>query len=550
MVRIACGMVALAWVGAAHGAEVTLLSNARVITMDSARPYASALAWDDGGRIVGVGDADELRRRHADHVALDAGGRVVVPGLIDAHGHVLGLGLTLDQADLVGTSSKAEVIERLQAFEKTLPADAWLLGRGWDQNDWPEKVFPTAVDLDAAFPKRPVWLQRVDGHAGWANSAALKLATRDLAGDWQPGGGKILREGTQPSGVLIDGAMNLIEGAVPSISPAMTERALDVAMRKAASLGLTGVHDAGVSRAELAVYRKLADAGRMPIRVYAMADGDGAAVDDLCANGLYHHEGGRLTMRAVKLYADGALGSRGAALLADYSDDAGNRGLLVTEPEALGAAIAKAQRCKVQVAVHAIGDRGNRAVLDAFAPRLRAAGAGDVRWRIEHAQVVALEDIARFAALRVIASMQPTHATSDMPWAEARVGAARIVGGYAWRRFRDAGVVVAFGSDFPVEAVDPLLGLYAAVTRQDADGAPAGGWYPDQRVTAWEALRGFTLDAAYAAFMDDEVGSLAVGKRADFTVLSRDPLREEPRALLQTRAIATYVDGKSTHGAL
>jgi hypothetical protein len=550
MVRIACGLVALAWVGAAHGAEVTLLSNARVITMDSARPYASALAWDDGGRIVGVGDAAELRRRHADHVALDAGGRVVVPGLIDAHGHVLGLGLTLDQADLVGTSSRAEVIERLQAFEKTLPADAWLLGRGWDQNDWPEKAFPTAVDLDAAFPKRPVWLQRVDGHAGWANSAALKLATRDLAGDWQPGGGKILREGTKPSGVLIDGAMNLIDGAVPSISPAMTERALDAAMRKAASLGLTGVHDAGVSRAELAVYRKLADSGRMPIRVYAMADGDGAALDDLCANGLYHHEGGRLAMRAVKLYADGALGSRGAALLADYSDDAGNRGLLVTEPEALAAAIAKAQRCKVQVAVHAIGDRGNRAVLDAFAPHLRAAGAGDVRWRIEHAQVVALEDIARFAALRVIASMQPTHATSDMPWAEARVGAARIVGGYAWRRFRDAGVVLAFGSDFPVEAVDPLLGLYAAVTRQDANGAPAGGWYPDQRVTAWEALRGFTLDAAYAAFMDGDVGSLAVGKRADFTVLSRDPLREEPRALLQARAIATYVDGKSTHGAL
>jgi hypothetical protein len=280
-----------------------------------------------------------------------------------------------------------------------------------------------------------------------------------------------------------------------------------------------------------------------------MADGDAAALTALCAMGRYAHPGGRLQMRALKLYADGALGSRGAALLADYSDEPGHRGLLVTEPAALRKSVSKAHGCGVQVASHAIGDRGNRLVLDAYAAALGDEADADHRWRIEHAQVVALEDIPRFAALGVIASMQPTHATSDMPWAEQRVGAQRIAGAYAWQRFLDAGVRLALGSDFPVEQVDPMLGLYAAVTRQDRAGNPPGGWLPGQRLGAAEALRGFTLDAAWAGFAEDAVGSLAVGKRADFVLLDADPLAIEPAGILQVRVLATYVDGRPVYRA-
>ncbi|HET9485609.1 MAG TPA: amidohydrolase, partial [Xanthomonadales bacterium] len=481
---------------------------------------------------------------HAGARTLDFGAATVVPGLIDAHGHLLGLGLGLAQANLVGTTSKADVIARLRSQEKMLEAGEWLLGRGWDQNDWPEKVFPTAADLDAAFPDRPVWIERVDGHAGWANSAAMKRVKRDLGGDWQPGGGRIERAGGKPTGIFVDGAMALVDNVVAQASPDTAREALFRAMSEAAKLGLTGVHDAGVSAGTLALYRELADAKRLPIRVYAMADGDADALAALCRDGLYRHAGGRLEMRAVKLYADGALGSRGAALDEDYSDDQGNRGLLVTEPPALAKAIGTAKRCGVQVAVHAIGDRGNREVLDAFA---KAQPGAERRWRIEHAQVVRLADIPRFRELGVIASMQPTHATSDMPWAEDRVGPDRVLGAYAWRRFRDAGVRLAFGSDFPVEAVNPMYGLHSAVTRQDEKGEPRGGWYPNERVTAYEALRGFTLDAAYAGFAEKDLGSISAGKRADFVVLSADPIDAAPQALRGIAVLATYVDGVAVY---
>jgi hypothetical protein len=280
-----------------------------------------------------------------------------------------------------------------------------------------------------------------------------------------------------------------------------------------------------------------------------MADGDGAMLDVLCRDGSFRHPGGRLQMRTVKLYADGALGSRGALLLEDYADAAGQSGLPVTAAGPLEQAARKAERCGLQVATHAIGDRGNRDVLDIYQRVLADAAGSDHRWRIEHAQIVALSDIPRFHALGVIASMQPTHATSDMPWAELRVGPRRIVGGYAWRKFRDADVRLALGSDFPVERIDPLLGIHAAVTRQDAAGNPGGGWYANERLTAYEALRGFTLDAAYAGFAEDEVGSLAVGKRADFVILSDDPVGVEPSRLPTIRVLSTWVDGKQVFAA-
>lgn len=286
------------------------------------------------------------------------------------------------------------------------------------------------------------------------------------------------------------------------------------------------------------------------MRVTAFADGDNAALQWLCDDGLYQHPSHRLKMRTVKLYMDGALGSRGAALLQDYSDDPGNRGILVTAPGAYAAAVAKAHRCGVQVATHAIGDRGNRIVLDTYAKTLGAeATTTDHRWRVEHAQVLSPEDLPRLAAMHVIASMQPTHATSDMPWAEDRLGPDRINGAYAWRKLRDSGARLAFGSDFPVESVDPRLGLYSAETRADTQGQPPGGWHPEDKVTPYEALRGFTLDAAYAGFAEDEVGSLAAGKRADFVVFAADPLAVDP-ALLRTLPVkATYVDGKAVYTA-
>ena len=533
----------------AGAAGERVLVNARIHTMDPQRPLAQAMAWDADGVLLALGDAG-LAERHPQATRIDARGRSVVPGLIDAHAHLMGLGLALMRADLVGANSKLEVMERLRSFARELPPDAWLLGRGWDQNDWPEKAFPTAAELDAVFPDRPVWLERIDGHAGWANTAAMRAAGGDLSGEWQPDGGRILRDGDgRPVGIFVDTAMALVEQAVPAPGAALHAEALERALAEAVRHGLTGVHDAGVSLEQLALYRRLADAGRLPLRVYAMADGDAAALTALCAMGLYQHPSGRLAMRSVKLYADGALGSRGAALLADYSDEPGHRGLLVTEPDALRRAAEKARRCGVQVATHAIGDRGNRVVLDTYAAVLGQAAGSDHRWRIEHAQVVALEDIPRFATLGVVASMQPTHATSDMPWAQQRVGAERIRGAYAWQRFRDAGVRLALGSDFPVEQVDPMLGLYAAVTRQDATGAPAGGWLAGQRLTPEQALRGFTLDAAWAGFAEDRVGSLSPGKRADFVLLDRDPLAAEPAQLDEVRVLATYVDGQPVYQA-
>ena len=533
-------------------AEVQLLTAARIHTSDPQRPQAEAMAWDATGRVLDIGDAKTLIARYPQARRIDAGGATVIPGLIDAHGHLMELGYALTRVDLVGSKDKADVLARLQAYEKTLPAGAWLLGGGWDQNDWPEKTFPTAADLDRAFPERAVWLDRIDGHAGWANSAAMRAVERKhkaLRGDWQPDGGRILRQDGKATGIFVDEAMELVRAVVPPPDAAFRERGLQRALALAARNGLTGVHDMATMREDLALYRRFADDGRLTLRVDVYADGRRDTLADLCKDGLYRHSGGRLQVRGVKLYVDGALGSRGAALLADYSDEPGNRGLLVTEPKAFEAAVRKAKDCGAQVATHAIGDRGNRIALDTYARVLGDDKASDHRWRIEHAQIVALDDIPRFAQLGVIASMQPTHATSDMPWAGDRVGEARLAGAYAWRRFLDSGTRLALGSDFPVESVDPRLGLYAAVTRQDRDGHPPGGWLPGQRLTAAEALRGFTADAAWAGRDEAEVGKLAPGLRADFVVLADDPLAVPAAQLDDLTIRSTWVDGKVVYEA-
>lgn len=525
-------------------ADWILLHNATIYTVDPANPTAEAMLFNDDGEILAVGNFEQLMLRFSGATPLDGRGATVVPGFIDAHGHLMGLGYALQQVDLTGTTAESEVIARLQQAADDQP-DGWLIGRGWDQNDWADTRFPTRDRLDQAFPERPVWLTRVDGHAGWANSAAMRAGDRNLDGDWQPEGGQIVRDPTgRATGVFVDAAMGLIDAHKPGPSAQATQRALDAALAEMSRHGVTGVHDAGTSLEQWRLYQARAKDGRLPLRIYAMANGEGSALDFLCAEGVQSEPTGRLDFRAVKFYADGALGSRGAALFRPYADDPGNRGLLIQPAARLAEAVDRAMGCGLQVNTHAIGIRGAAVVIQAYELGLQKNIEDVGRHRIEHAQVMSLSQLPEMRRLNLIASVQPTHATSDMPWAEDRLGPVRIRGAYAWQRFLDAGVRLALGSDFPVESPNPILGFYAAVTRQDLEGYPSGGWFPDQRLTREQALRGFTLDAAYAGFAESRVGSLEPGKQADFVMLSADIMKIPPAAIPATRVIATYLDGE------
>ncbi len=548
LVLVACDQpVPLEEEVATQAPEIQLVYNARIYTFNPGNTVVEggAMAMSADGEILAIGQDEPMLAAFPQATQHNIQGRVIFPGLIDAHAHFVGFASSLTRANLVGTQSIAEVIQRLQAFEATLAEDDWLVGRGWDQNDWPGQQFPDKSDLDQAFPDRVVWVERIDGHAAWGNSAALAAADQDLAGDWQPKGGEIHRDATgEATGIFIDNATAMLDKLVPPISEERLQAALDEATETLLSLGLTGVHDAGLSWDYIQLLRERADQGRLGLRIYAMTDGVGEATEQLCANGYLQHPSGRLTARAIKLYADGALGSRGAALLEDYSDNPGSKGLLFVSDEEMHEAVQRALACNLQVGVHAIGDGGNRQVLDAYAAAIPAFPNNPGRHRMEHAQIIALDDIQRFADLQIIASMQPIHATSDMYWAEDRVGAERIQGAYAWRALLNAGVRLALGSDFPVEQANPMLGIYAAVSRQDLEGSPAGGWYPEQALTREEAIRGFTLDAAWAAFMESEVGSLEAGKRADFIVLDRDLMTVDADEIPATQVLETWLDGE------
>jgi predicted amidohydrolase YtcJ len=534
------GLVFCGQAAAASGGIV----NARIHTL--AEETVEAMAWNEQGRIVHLGDAASLAEAYPDLEPRDLDGRIVLPGLIDAHGHVMGLGLARLQADLVGADSIEEVLSRLEAHAEDLPDGAWLTGRGWDQTRWEGRAFPSAADLDEAFPDRPVYLVRIDGHAAWVNSAALEHATEDLSGDWQPQGGNIHRaDDGQPTGILIDTAMPYVAEAMPEPSGEERELALDLALAEIARYGLTGVHDAGTSLADFMQFRRRDEAGDLTVRIHALADGDADMLKWLCDNG--PHAGNRLNARAVKLYTDGALGSRGAALLTDYSDEPGNRGLLFHSDEALQALVDRVMGCGLQLGIHAIGDAANRQVIDALAAVADNHPDNPGRHRIEHVQIIAVDDITRMAEHDIIASMQPIHATSDMRWAEDRVGSERLAGAYAWQRVLDAEVHLALGSDFPVEPVNPWLGIHAAVTRQDLDGNPDGGWLPDQRLSVNEALHGFTRDAAWAGFAEADTGLLEVGKYADFIVVDADPWDVDPAALAEISVLETVVGGQQVY---
>lgn len=527
-----------------------IVHNATVYTVDADAPTAEAFAVR-GDRLLMVGAEATVLAAYPDAERIDADGRTIVPGLIDAHVHLMGLGRSLLQANLVGTPSKQAVIDTLQAFAEDLPEGAWLQGRGWDQNDWGTGGFPTRDDLDAAFPDRPIYLERIDGHAGWVNTAAIEqtVGMDALTEMDDPEGGSIRRDDDGvPTGILIDAAANLILNGIPEYSDERLDEALSLALDRTARYGLTGVHEAGISRADVERYQRFIADDRFPVRLYGMIGGRGDTFDHFCESGTIA-TGDRLRVQSVKLYVDGALGSRGAALLDDYSDDPGNRGLLLKTPDQLRRDVMAAVRCGFQVNTHAIGDRGNRVTLDAYEAAFDSLGQGIGRHRVEHAQILHPDDLPRFAELGVIASVQPTHATSDMPWAEDRLGGDRIQGAYAFHSLKESGARLAYGSDFPVEDVDPIEGFHAAVTRQDASGMPEGGWLPEERTSRETTLHAFTLGAAYAAFQEQEIGSLEPGKKADFVVLSQDIMQVPADDLLDTSVVATYVGGTLVYGA-
>ncbi|MFY9345068.1 MAG: amidohydrolase [Planctomycetota bacterium] len=478
---------------------------------------------------------------HHGETKVELANAFVVPGLQDAHGHLLGLGTALAELDLVGTASFAEIVTKVRAAAAKLPKGTWVLGRGWDQNDWPEgqRALPHHRLLSDAVPDHPVWLTRVDGHAGIAN--ALVLAGAGVkAGSQSPSGGEILFDGDgAPTGVLVDAAMTAVR------PPALTEdqlcERLLAAHDECLRHGLTSVHDAGVGKGALDAMVALHAQGRWRLRTYVLL---AAGERDLIARGPWQTPDGMIVVRAVKAMSDGALGSRGAALLADYADRPGHRGLAMMPK---GTVLEIAQRCAdagMQLCVHAIGDRANRTVLDAFAEVQRDGGIASLRFRVEHAQVLAASDFVRFRELGVLPSMQPTHLTSDMPWAPERLGPERVLGAYAWRTFHELGVVVPFGSDFPVESVDPRKGLFAAVTTRGERGGPAAGYRQDQKLSREHALRGFTLHAAHGMHAEQDLGTIAIGKLADFTVFDRDLLACPEDQILQAKVLLTVVGGR------
>ena len=535
---------------AAQAPATLVVTNARIHTVDSLRPTAEAMVVT-GARVTYVGTRDSAMRlvRRGTRV-VDAGGATIVPGITDAHAHLLGLGLSLRTVDLVGTRSYDEVIARIAARAKTMPAGAWVIGRGWDQNDWPDTHFPTQETLSSAVPSHPVFVIRVDGHAGLANARALRIAgvtaaTRD------PAGGRLERDASgAPTGVLVDNAMSLVGSRVPPPSAAERRAMVLAAVKEANRWGLTGIHDAGVNRQTIDTYEQLARAGRFTLRDYVMVSGDSATLAHYFARGpqsaLY---GGRLWIRAVKVYMDGALGSRGASMLAPYSDDTTNSGLLISSRDLIDRIATAALAHGFQVNAHAIGDRANHEVLDAFEAALRNTPGVDHRFRVEHAQVISPFDIPRFAALGVIPSMQSSHQTSDMYWAEQRVGPERVKGAYAWRSLLATGVILPNGSDFPVEAVNPLISFHSAVSRQDAKNFPPGGWYPDQKMTREEALKSMTLWPAMAGFQERDLGTLAPGKYADFVILDQDIMTVPDERILDTKVVATYLGGRAVYQA-
>lgn len=534
------------------GQEATLvLLNGRVYTLDERNTVAEAVAIR-GDVIVGVGSTAEIEHGFKAAKTIDLNGLPVYPGFVDAHAHLEGLGAAMLSLTLAGVSSIEEVQSAVRSRLESVGPEEWIRGRGWDQNLWPGKAFPTHQMLDAVSREVPVYLTRIDGHAVWVNRKVLEISgvTRTTP---DPEGGKIIRDKFgNPTGVFVDNAIDLLNSVLPPLSMEERTKAVELAIEACLSVGLTEVHDMGVLLDGIAIYKQLIDTGRFPFRVYAAIDGIGDTWDYYLENGPELNYGdNQLIVRAMKIYADGALGSRGAALIEPYSDDPGNRGLTLTALTEMNSVIKQALEAGFQVCTHAIGDRGNHIVLNAYENGFKSLkrNGREVRFRVEHAQIVDPVDIPRFSALGVIPSMQPTHCTSDMYWVGDRLGSDRLAGAYAWRTFLEHGSIIPGGSDFPVEGVNPLWGIYAAITRQDHSGWPEGGWRPEQSMTRLEALRAFTTWAAYASFKEKQKGTVENGKLADLVILSDDIMEIPPQTILATSVRYTIVGGRVVYAA-
>jgi predicted amidohydrolase YtcJ len=523
-----------------------IVTNARIYTVDDNHPFVSAMAVRDG-RVQFVGsDREAAVFRGPSTRMIDGAGRTIIPGMIDAHAHLFGLGTFLRDLDLTDTRSYETIVSRVAERVKGLPTGRWVLGRGWDQNKWGDTRFPTHEALTRVSPNNPVVLTRIDGHAILANAAAMRAANVTAATK-DPAGGRIERTSTgEPTGVFIDNAMDVVNRAIPPLTRDDMRAATLAAVEAANRVGLVGVHDAGEPRDVIDVFEELAKAGTFSLRAYVMVDDDSAAISHYLQRGpqsaLYD---GRIWIRSIKLYADGALGSRGAALLDPYADDPKNTGLLRTTAAHLRDVSTRALQRGFQVATHAIGDRGNRVALDSYDAALKAVPTADHRFRIEHVQVLDHADVPRFEQLGVIPSMQAVHQPSDMYWAPTRLGYARTLGAYAWRSLLNTGVIIPNGSDFPVERVNPLYSFHAAVSRQDDNSWPPGGWFPEHKMTRQEALESMTIWPAFAGFQEQVTGSLTPGKYADFVIFDRDIMTIPDAEILGARVIATYIGGRA-----
>lgn len=515
-----------------------LVTNANIYTVDSQFTVAEAMAIDQG-RVVETGTTAAMVEKYAATHQLDAQGQFIYPGFIDAHAHFVGYGSSLQRVNLVDTKSWEEVVQRTREFAAQHPGnDSWLTGRGWDQNDWPVKDFPTNDALNQLFPDRPVVLTRIDGHAAIANNKALELAGIK-AGDRLTGGDIEVVNG-KLTGILVDNAQDLVNEKIPASSPAELERSLQAAEANCFAMGLTTIDDCGLDAGTATFIEQLQQNGKLRMRLYVMLSDNPANFSFLEKRGKIKTD--RLNIRSIKVYADGALGSRGACLLHPYADKPGWSGFLLSPPPHFDSVAAYIARQGWQMCTHAIGDSGNRAILNIYARYLQ--GKNDLRWRIEHAQVVNPADFSLFGANNIIPSVQPTHATSDMYWAGDRLGPERVKGAYAYRQLLDQNGWLALGTDFPVEDISPFKTFYASVVRKDAKGWPDQGFQTENALTREQTLRGMTIWAARSNFEEQEKGSLEKGKFADFIILDRDLMKAEPGAILQTVVRKTFVGGE------
>lgn len=525
----------------------TLIHNVKGYTVNDGKLVKFDALLFEGEKIIAIGKVDELAKKVSFSIKVDGKGKTLLPGLIDSHGHILGLGSNLTRVDLRATESLAVAVKKVDDFAKKNPEKKWITGRGWNQVLWEGKAFPTRQDLDAINIKKPIYLSRVDGHAAWVNSKALELA-KITAKTPDPKGGKILKDKNgKPTGILIDTAMSLVSSKIPAASALERQSAYEAAFDQLLSLGITSVHDAGISFDSYRDLLKFNDEKQLPIRVYAMLSGSDSALEAMLKLGKVDEP--FLKIRSVKLFTDGALGSRGAALLEPYSDDPDNSGLLFHSDVDFKKKLKLITKYGFQVNTHAIGDKGNRQVLDSFETLHKKSSIKDARHRIEHAQIVALEDIPRLKSLHLIASMQPTHATSDMNMAEDRVGTERIKGAYAWRTMIDEGILLAAGSDFPVELANPFHGIFSAVFRQNHDYQPENGWHPEQAMSMKEALEAFTISGAYASFWESDIGSLEAGKNADFILIDTPIFKNEKpnKEIWKAQVVETWINGKRVY---